>query len=861
MTLEAKLDDINRFYRFKPREETYFTSNPSINIKIRISTKEEEREEGGDVEYDSINDLNQRKASYYHLWRLLSIVASKEDENRFLIERDLKTTIVNLFLSSRPLYSKIEENMSQIRNNEFSSLNDTIHAQFEGVESLRVDIMKRSKAFMTNGEYENPYVEDAHKYNDSIHTLLMELMPFLPTMMFIFFPLDYMPIFAFSLVFRSLLHSNYYTELAYRHYNEEGGDDDDMEYDLTNYVPYIAKEGRKHDIIDDHSPQIKLNISQFVVDTRKRRRSPSLQPSYFPFIINNVNTTFSSKKRTLESIDVHFQPNILYKCYQKLSKRAAYQSTPLNMYLVNAVNGERVSAKVPVKKQLQDEAYYEIYCDQNATNADHANRERIASSEVAEYMSMRENYKNPYNNDHWKDAWKIDNAQKSLSTEHKFVPLQSLTDNIKYHLRFKSEENNYYTSVALQKNQFSDKTLYIGIFHRPNKGSRDDMLTAHLIAFKGSGPKLRDEQIARKESVAHNNALMSAHFEEEIGIKQDLTIVDPITTVTYLAKFKLPLGYKRCSVRIHSPLLHYIRGEYARCIASVNKSIVHHNGEDYDPYDDNSLRILVKGKIGDGREAYLAIIPLIDFVSPTMTIHSHSVNRTKVEDAIVNVEKEPVEKSKQHELRYYNLIAPWFRKKEVGDEDYDVIMYNQTDSKTGRLMGVFHSTRLNTQGFYMNKPKDKDAGYTTGIFEELDTVTDLKLVVFGHMNVDTGEYGYSSTIKITPSRTMKVQFTRLSSQTVMLEKTIEAKKSIELEFVVTNKKDALYPQNGMVDKFSIPIKPLRGDVATIDFIYDSTRDDIEYGPQRSLTIKTTDKRLSKGMGIYKLHEVRIVEIT
>lgn len=885
--LEEKVNDINRFYRrqFKKSFKSYFDVQPSSSSIIL----EDLNIGGGEEENDnlnSINDMDQRKSTYYYLWTLLyDHVKKKKKDDHFIVERDIKTMIVNMFLLSRPLISKIDSNLDHIKLNDFSSLNDTLYSHVNNVNVIRETLIGGGGG----GEnYQNPYIDDAHEYNDKVHLLLIELIPLLPTLMFIVFPLDYLPIFAFSLVFHSLLRSNRFSELSHYyggggggdgHTNEknEGDEEEDDETTLINVLPYITNEGDS-DIIDTHSPHIKFNIGQFVVNTRKRllyHRTTSLfthQSSYFPFIINNVNTSFSKGERSIACIDAHFQPNRLFLCYQKLSQQHTSTTTmKLNMYLVNEENDDIVSTKLPLIKKFEQEAYYENYYDTKLQMS----RALKAATDLAEYMEMDSNVAASakmmktippppppprYNSDYWRSSLIIKGAEdyKPRKTT-RFTPLQDLTNVHQYSLRFENENEGYYVNVTLGKSHFSDKTKYIGIYHN---GKNDaDILKLNENAFGERNPnhhKTNDGFLRTMDRKFHS-------FEEEIGIKEDLTLQDTHTTIEILKTYAWTSSYKMCSLRIHCPFLAHLQTEYKRCIASLKKSILLRDNKEYDPYSDESIRILVQGKISNGRDIYIAVIPLIDFTNPTMTIDVHAFNYKN--PAYRNADgREGGILSQDEELDFHDLLNNIFERR----RNYNTIMFNQTinneegefalpkDTSYGRIKHVFYNRPIKYQGFYIEplRGADKTASEKVGLFDELTkkAVTDLKLVVFRAMKVGTGEIK-GNAIKIHPYLSTTISFDNSTKASeIMLVNSITRNSSIMLNFIIIDKKHDIYIENGMIDKFSITIKTLRETITEIRFIYGPTIDDVQYDGS-ILLINTTDQKLSHDMSVYTLDKI------
>jgi hypothetical protein len=455
-------------------------------------------------------------------------------------------------------------------------------------------------------------------------------------------------------------------------------------------------------------------------------------------------------------------------------------------------------------------------------------------------------------------------------------------------------KKGYFTSYDINSQTLTDKTEFIGIFH--HKETTAELLETYLQNHqKGPGKtssikeseklkKQEDFYVVMKPSQSRVSSKMIIHgvvhaelgkenikklhkpddkvivtIEETIGIINQIdNMMDTETTIEVKER-----SLEKNVIRIHSPILHHLRNEYKRCIHSLSKSILVLDGEDYNPYDSSSLRVLITGSVkdNDGKKVniVLSVIPLYDFVKPTMTITSHALGGNWLW-AVLN------EPNTQTQPVFYATHFPYIRTlfdKKTRKDEYNTVMLKQTlpvDAKSewkqfGNIVDTDYSEggKQQRRKLFCVAPFNEQSSPNKGFYVKKtfkDTlnqeVQDLQMTVFLEIIVDTGSVVGHNVIKIIPFIDRRIDFFQ-SSNKIQLNRLIEKGKSIEIEFVInpSMKNSKIYKDNGMIDKFVVHVRKLLHSIKAFKILYTPKLDKVVYdGDNENLTLQTTDNKLS-----------------
>jgi hypothetical protein len=913
--LNLRISEIKKFYKFKPVTDSFTHVFDFYELELKkanITTS------SSNNTVNKINDFKY-KSVFYYLWKeLVSLYTETKNGKQThtilvsqIKERDIKTQITNIFCYARPLYQNVEKIVSNLNKSNFSSMKNSIHSKYFSGEHDEY-IEKVAKIMQREIKDVNPYIKDDSEYNDKIHQLLLELIPFLPTIVFILFPLDYLPVFAFSYIFYPLLRSNqfhefyeYYTLRLSRQKKITYSQNDDT---LINQIPFIHKQATNttYDIVNKNTKLV-FNIAKFILKTRKKLYTRSFEeneddeenPSYFPFVVKNIFGT--SNKKTLQCIDVHYQPSKTYQYYKKLS---SLSETPLfEICLINTVNHQiesyPIHEKINVSYVDQEEegggriksSYhrYNIHTNNEEPQEGQLPKEQLLNNMLLS-ESMTLNLPNFNSNEYWNGNINTDKSTLKNNVNISAIKVDKpLLNNGQYtlKLRYKTELSNelaienqedllfrkgYYLNMRIIRHQLSDEPLYIGIFHYGQ--SSEDLIEKYSILHKKKDLDdedliknsdnyviLKQQRVLHKKSVSNPNdpnfdkdlnarfkqkknqsPKMLVTIEESIGIVRDENIFDSETTLEVKDR-----TIDSNTITINSPLLHYLQNEYKKCIHSLSKSILIRNGLDYNPYDDDSLRILITGKVRKDEEQIemvLSVIPLIDFIQPKMTITTHSWDDVWLKHSIEKTNQTPVFYD-NHYPRFYNLVTKQVSNLKNESNEYETILLKIKKLKNPQQFGkvvnelLFYTDPLNKELKGFNIPKT---------FEETldEKVTDLKISIFRTITLDTGYIGGHNVIYITPFKDTNISFSIDNNGEIQFNRPIEKGTTIDIQFSIQNSLHEIYKKNGSIDKFKITLNKIRSKISKIKVIFQPKGlDEIIYAMENEMMIiNTTDDKLS-----------------
>jgi hypothetical protein len=819
---------------------------------------------------------------FHHLWlNLAKSFHSKRTIVTTIKERDIKTLIIQQYFFHRPSYEKVKgkldmknDAMPQRFRKEYA---DTLYMNYYGNDmDARGDIAD----LLDNESWRNPYLHGNHAYNDDIHQILVQLMPLLPTILFLLFPLEYLPIFAFTLLLPSLMYSNHFSEATVHEMTlnpsttqKEYQIRDKEDYFVVNQIPFMEISMKAATTAAVEKTEERLNIAGLILNERKYHlyrypfQEDTYQPALIPFKINQtLSRAYYNTKRRLTHIDVVFEKNPLEFSQKYLLKTAHTSINDVQVYMA----------------QRDDHSIVSSQRSEKSTQLGHKQIIRYTFIKTLpvppkDINTVLMDNEGSLTIDHWKGNIRLPSVPsgKEFALEKEVRVLTAIkplythpSDKYVLYFWYKGVHTRFNVNVPF----FSDTTKYITIFPQPMEIS--DYINKHAVTITNERPekdkvstkghqKLFNEEKKHKDddvtvnqeyygTIRKDGSEQGAIFpgiskntggkegtdpsttpafrvlsiEETIGIVRDVDIHDENTVIDLHE-----ISEDRTILQIHSPLLFHLHGEYRKCQASRLKSIL--SKLDHNPYGEYGLKVMVICTASQ-KDIVLSIIPLDSFNHELMTITTNAIGFKPIEDIegsnFGSLKRKFLMASPTASPQYKNFIRVKGLFNDDDDDDDD-----EKDVKSGQYKVIFSNQPLSPTGanFMKESPfgRVKNTFYTTlfdGQFSKrvredklsIASISDIRIVITGKITVKPFTYDGNARIQIFPLlKTIIVHFRQEGIRIRLLDTRLKKGNTLTIAFIVDDMDASEYIENGLIDKFELRFTNIQYDVSAIEIIY------------------------------------------